>query len=155
MRGKKASKRIIAVDAKYSSVVIAKFVNYLMYDGKKSIAQGVVYSALDMVSKRSERDALEVFAQAIKNIAPAMEVRSKRVGGANYQVPFPVRGDRRQSLAFRWLLGASRARKGKAMAERLADELLAASEGEGAAVRKRQDMQRMADSNRAFAHFAW
>ncbi|MDO8463094.1 MAG: 30S ribosomal protein S7 [bacterium] len=155
MRGKQAPRRSITPDPKYGSVTLAKFTNYIMKRGKKTVAQGIVYAAFEDVAKRSEQDPLDVFARALKNVAPAMEVRSKRVGGANYQVPFPVRGDRRQSLAFRWLLGATRQRKGKSMAARLADELLAASQGEGAAVKKRQDVQRMADSNRAFAHFAW
>ncbi|MDO8425407.1 MAG: 30S ribosomal protein S7 [bacterium] len=155
MRGKKAPRRVIAPDPKYGSVTLAKFTNYLMSDGKKATAQAIVYEAFALVAERSSRDPLEIFSNAMKNVSPAMEVRSKRVGGANYQVPFPVRGDRKQSLAFRWLLGATRARKGKPMALRLADELLAASQGDGAAVKKRQDVQRMAESNRAFAHFAW
>lgn len=155
MRGKKAPRRMIAPDAEYGSTVIAKFTNYVMERGKKSVAQGIVYGALGRVREQSKRDPLEVFAQAVKNVAPALEVRSKRVGGGNYQVPFPVRGERRQSLAFRWILGAARARKGKPMEARLAEELLAAAAGEGAAVKKRQDVQRMAEANRAFAHFAW
>lgn len=155
MRGKQAPRRTIAADPQYGSIVIAKFINYVMRGGKKSIAQGIVYEALGSVAAKSGKDPVEVFNTAFKNVAPAMEVRSKRVGGANYQVPFPVRGDRRQSLAFRWILAASRLRKGTTMAKKLAEELLAASEGEGAAVRKRQDVQRMAESNRAFAHFAW
>ncbi|MBI2482781.1 30S ribosomal protein S7 [Candidatus Uhrbacteria bacterium] len=155
MRGKPAIRRDILPDPKYGSVVIAKFTNYVMHDGKKSVAQGIVYGAFDRIKEQSQRDPLEVFAGAMKNVAPAMEVKSKRVGGANYQVPFPVRGERRQALAFRWLLEAARGRKGKPMGERLAEELLAASNNEGAAVKKRMDVQRMAESNRAFAHFAW
>lgn len=148
-------RRDILPDPTYGSVVIAKFTNYVMHDGKKSTAQSIVYGAFDRIKEQAQKDPLEVFAAAMKNVAPAMEVKSKRVGGANYQVPFPVRGERRQALAFRWLLEAARGRKGKPMREKLADELLAASNSEGAAVKKRMDVQRMAESNRAFAHFAW
>ena len=155
MRHRPAPRRDIEPDPKHHSVTLAKFTNYLMYGGKKSVAQGIVYGAFDRIQEEAKQDPLEVFALAVKNVAPAMEVKSKRVGGANYQVPFPVRGDRRQALAFRWLLAASRSRKGKPMAEKLADELLAAAKNEGAAVKKRMDVQRMAEANRAFAHFAW
>jgi small subunit ribosomal protein S7 len=155
MRGSKATKRELAPDPKFGSVVIAKFINAVMHGGKKSVAQSIVYRAFEQVEEETKNDPLEVFAAAMKNIAPSMEVRSRRVGGGNFQIPFPVRGDRRQALAFRWLLGAARARKGKPMADRLAAELIAASQEEGAAVKKRMDMQRMADANRAFAHFAW
>jgi small subunit ribosomal protein S7 len=155
MRHKPAPRRIILPDAKYGSVAIAKFTNYLMFGGKKTTAQGIVYDAFDRIRSETQQDPLEVFATAVKNVAPAMEVKSKRVGGANYQVPFPVRGDRRQALAFRWLLGAARSRKGKPMAEKLAEELVSAAKNEGIAVKKRMDVQRMAEANRAFAHFAW
>lgn len=155
MRHKQAIRRVIAPDPKYGSVALAKFTNYVMYGGKKSTAQAIVYGALDRIQTQAKRDPLEVFAAAVKNVAPAMEVKSKRVGGANYQVPFPVRGERRQALAFRWLLGAARGQKGKPMAEKLAGELLAASNNEGIAVKKRMDVARMAEANRAFAHFAW
>ncbi|MFH1098326.1 MAG: 30S ribosomal protein S7 [Candidatus Uhrbacteria bacterium] len=155
MRGKQAPRRLIIPDPKYHSVAIAKFINYLMDDGKKAVAQRVVYSAFDRMAASGSQDPVEIFTTAMKNVAPAMEVKSKRVGGANYQVPFPVRGERRQALAYRWVLAAARARKGKPMADRLAEELLAAAKSEGAAVKKRMDMQRMAEANRAFAHFAW
>jgi small subunit ribosomal protein S7 len=155
MRHKPAPRRVIAPDPKYGSVALAKFTNYVMERGKKSLARAIVYGAFDRIQAQAKRDPLEVFAAAVKNVAPAMEVKSKRVGGANYQVPFPVRGDRRQALAFRWLLGAARSRKGKPMADKLSEELLAASNNEGAAVKKRMDVQRMAEANRAFAHFAW
>lgn len=155
MRHKPAPRRVIAPDPKYGSVVLAKFTNYVMRRGKKSLAQSIVYTALDAVRERTGKDPMDVFAAAMKNVAPAMEVRSKRVGGANYQVPFPVRGDRKQALGFRWMLTAAKLRKGTSMAAKLADELIAASAGEGAAAKKRQDVQRMAEANRAFAHFAW
>lgn len=155
MRHKQAPRRQTAPDPKHHSVVIAKFTNYLMYGGKKSTAQRIVYGAFDRIQQSGAQDPLEVFALAVKNVAPVTEVKSKRVGGANYQVPFPVRGERRQALAFRWLLAAARSRKGKPMVEKLAEELLAASKGEGIAVKKRMDVARMAEANRAFAHFAW
>mgnify|MGYP001602213812 CR=1 FL=1 len=155
MRHKPATRRDIAPDAKHGSVAIAKFINYIMEGGKKATAQRIVYSAFDQIREETKQDPIEVFALAIKNVAPAMEVKSKRVGGANYQVPFPVRGDRKQALAFRWLIGAARSRKGKAMAARLAEELSAAAKNEGVAVKKRMDVARMAEANRAFAHFAW
>lgn len=154
MRGKPAPKRKITPDPKFKSPVVGKFINYVMERGKKSVAQKVVYDALEMVSEKTKRDALEVFEQALKQIAPSMEVRGRRVGGANYQVPYPVRGDRRNVLAFRWLLTAARARKGMPMKEKLAMELMDAAENQGAAIKKKQDTHKMAESNRAFAGFA-
>lgn len=154
MRGKKAVKRGISPDPKYGNVTVAKFINYIMRDGKKTIAQKIVYRALEMISEKTKRDAVEVFETALKNVQPTIEVRSKRVGGANYQVPFPVRGDRRQALTFRWIIGAANAKKGRSMAEKLSSELMAAAEGEGDAIKKKQDVHRMAEANRAFAHFA-
>lgn len=155
MRHKQAPRRVIPADPVYGSTTIAKFTNYVMRGGKKSVAERIVYAALTTVGEKSKENPSDVFTRAVKNVAPGMEVRSKRVGGANYQVPFPVRGDRRQALAFRWLLAASRLRKGHSMAEKLSEELLAAANNDGAAVKKRQDVQRMAEANRAFAHFAW
>ncbi len=154
MRGKQAPKRLILPDPKYGSVNLAKFINCTMSDGKKSTAQKVVYQALETISEKLKVDPLEVFESAIRNVSPAMEVKSRRVGGANYQIPIPVRGERRLALAIRWLLGAARTRKGRSMGERLAAEFSDASKNEGAAVKKRMDVQRMADANRAFAHFA-
>lgn len=154
MRGKQAPKRPITPDPKYGNVRIAKFINYIMLDGKKTVAQKVVYDALDIISEKTKQDALEVFEKALKNVMPALEVKSKRVGGANYQVPMSVRGDRRYVLAYRWIIKAARTKKGRPMAERLANEFVAASNGEGDAVKKKQDVQRMAEANRAFAHFA-
>jgi small subunit ribosomal protein S7 len=154
MRGKRATKRVIKPDSKYGNVNIAKFINYIMLDGKKTTAQRIVYGAFDIIVKKEEKEAVEVFDAAIKNVSPSLEVKSKRVGGANYQVPMPVRGDRRFTLAYRWIISAARTKKGRPMAERLAAELIAASNNEGDAVKKKQDVQRMAEANRAFAHFA-
>jgi small subunit ribosomal protein S7 len=154
MRGKQAPKRPITPDPKYGNVRIAKFINYIMLDGKKTVAQKVVYDALDIISEKTKQDALEVFEKALKNVMPALEVKSKRVGGANYQVPMSVRGDRRFVLAYRWIIKAARSKKGRPMAQRLANEFIAAANGEGDAVKKKQDVQRMAEANRAFAHFA-
>lgn len=154
MRGKQAPKRVIAPDPKYGNLFIAKFINYIMKDGKKSIAQRIVYDAIDLMSERTKQDAVEIFDRAIKNTTPSLEVKSRRVGGANYQVPMPVRGERRIMLSYRWLIDAARSRKGKTMADRLAQELIAASNNEGEAVKKKLDVQRMAEANRAFAHFA-
>ena len=125
-----------------------------MLDGKKVAAEKIVYKALDIAAEKSKKDAMEIFDEAMKNIMPSVEVRSRRVGGANYQIPMPVRAERRVALAYRWILAAARAKKGKPMAEKLAGELLAAAEGEGEAVKKKLDVQRMAEANKAFAHFA-
>lgn len=154
MRGKQAPKRSILQDPKYARVDIAKFVNYVMIGGKKSTAQRVVYGAFDLIEAKTKKSPLEVFDEAMKNVGPMLEVKSKRVGGANYQIPMQVRAERRIQLAYRWLLAAARSVKGKSMAERLANEIIAASEGNGEAVKKKQDVQRMAEANRAFAHFA-
>lgn len=154
MRGKQAPKRKINPDPKYGSLAVARFINYLMEDGKKSTAQKVVYNALDLLEKKSDKPALESFEEAVKNISPMLEVRSRRVGGANYQIPMQVRAERRQQLAFRWILTATRAKSGKPMSQRLAEELHAALSNQGDAVKKKQDVQRMAEANRAFAHFA-
>ncbi|MFH2063432.1 MAG: 30S ribosomal protein S7 [bacterium] len=154
MRGKKATRRVVAPDPKYRSESVARFINYVMHDGKKTAAQKVVYGAFGQMAEKSGRDPLELFELALKNVMPSVEVKSKRVGGANYQIPMPVRGERRFALAFRWILAIARAKKGRPMSDRLAVELLAAAEGEGDAVKKRQDVHRMAEANRAFAHFA-
>ena len=154
MRGKAAPRRKILPDPKYASPVVAKLINYVMEKGKKSKAQKVVYEAFTQVEEKAKKPAMDVFNEALKNITPVLEVRSRRVGGANYQIPIQVRADRRTQLAFRWLLTAARAKKGKPMAVKLAGEILAASENLGDAVKKKQDVQRMAEANRAFAHFA-
>ncbi|MGB0757028.1 MAG: 30S ribosomal protein S7 [Patescibacteria group bacterium] len=154
MRGKRAPKRVITPDPKYNNEVVAKFINYVMRRGKKAVAQKVVYKTLERLEKKSGMPALDAFEKAIGNIMPAIEVRGRRVGGANYQVPVPVTGDRKFALAFRWVIAAAKARKGKPMDIKLADELHAALSNEGEAMKKKQDVQRMAESNRAFAHFA-
>lgn len=151
-----ASRTTLKPDPKFNSLLAGKFINCLMYDGKKSTAQNVFYDALEAIAaKVDDRPAIEVFEQAIENIKPYIEVRSKRVGGASYQVPMQVNRNRQQSLAFRWLLIAVRDKKGRATHLKLADELLAAYRKEGAAITKRENTHRMADANKAFAHFAW
>jgi small subunit ribosomal protein S7 len=154
MRGKQAPKRKIDGDVKFNDVDVAKFINYIMKDGKKSVAQRVVYDAFEIVKKETKQDPRHIFNKALKKISPLLEVRGKRVGGANYQVPFQVRGERRFTLGCRWIIEASKAKKGKSMAENLSDEIILAAKGEGAAVRKRETVHKMAESNRAFAHFS-
>jgi small subunit ribosomal protein S7 len=154
MRGKPAPKRVIQPDLKYNSVVIGKFINLIMTRGKKSVAERVLYDCFDIIQEKSKKDPLEVFNLAMKNVSPVVEVKSRRIGGANYQIPVEVRGDRRQALAMRWIIGAAQSRKGKPMREKLAQELMEASENQGAAIKKKEDVHRMADANRAFAHFA-
>lgn len=141
-------------DLVYNSEAISRFINTVMWDGKKDTARKLVYGALDII-KAQDLDPLETFETAIRNVAPLMEVRSRRVGGANYQVPREVPQQRRVALAYRWLINAARAQKGKPMAERLASEILMAAKNEGSAIKKKDDMHRMADANKAFAHFAW
>ena len=156
MRGKQAPKREIVPDAKFGSAVVAKFTNYVMHDGKKATAQRVVYDAFDIIKERQKvENPVELFETAIRNVGPAMEIRSRRVGGANYQVPREVRPECKQALAFRWILLAARGGKGKPMAEKLATELIAAANNEGSAIKKKEDTLRMAEANKAFAHFAW
>jgi small subunit ribosomal protein S7 len=144
-------------DPRYGSKVLSRFINCVMRDGKKAVAQRVVYDALTMIEERTKGDpeAIKVFEKAIDNVRPNVEVRSKRVGGANYQVPMQVKPKRRQSLAFRWILAACRSEKGKPMAHRLAKELMDAAKGEGKAMNTREQTHRMAEANKAFAHFAW
>ncbi|MEI7741442.1 MAG: 30S ribosomal protein S7 [bacterium] len=154
MRGKKAPKRLINPDTKYGNVTLAKFMNMIMKHGKKTIAEKIIYGMLDIVGEKTKKDPIEVFENAIKNVSPSLEVKSKRVGGANYQVPMPVRAERKLGLAFRWIIAAANAKKGKPMAEKLAIEFMDAAEGNGDAVKKKMDVQRMAEANRAFAHFA-
>jgi len=153
MRGK-TPKRDIKPDSKYNSVIIAKFINHLMKRGKKTIAQKVVYDCFDIIKEKTKQDPLEVFDTAMKNISPEVEVKGRRIGGGNYQIPVAVVGDRKNALAFRWITAAAKARKGAPMANKLADELIAAFNKEGAAFKKKQDTYKMAESNRAFAHFA-
>jgi small subunit ribosomal protein S7 len=155
MRGSPAKKRVIKADPKYGSVVLAKFINHLMKKGKKTTAQTIIYGALEKVAAVSKKDPMKVFEEAIRNVQPQVEVRSKRVGGANYQVPLPVRGERQHALSCRWIIGAARAKKGQPMHEKLATVILDSQQGIGDAIRKRDDMHRMAEANKAFAHFAW
>lgn len=151
-----ASQTQLKPDPRYHSVLASKFINCLMNDGKKSVAQRAFYDAMELIEKRiPERNPIEIFTEAVENVRPAIEVRSKRVGGATYQVPTPVNPKRQQTLSIRWLLEAARAKKGKPIHMRLADELIAAFKREGAAMTKRENVHRMADANKAFAHFAW
>ena len=151
-----ASRKQLKPDPVYGSILASKFINCLMHDGKKSVAQNVFYDALDLVKKRvPDKEPIEVFTQAIEHVKPSIEVRSKRVGGAAYQVPMQVNRTRQQSLAIRWLLLAVREKKGRATYEKLAEELMAAYKREGAAITRRENVHRMADANKAFAHFAW
>lgn len=153
-RGKQAPKREILPDPRFDSVTVTKFINYLMLDGKKTVAQKIVYGAMDQLAEKKKGDALKLFEKVIETIRPHVEVRSRRVGGANYQVPMPVMGPRGQALAFRWIINAARARKGNSMEEKLAGEFLDILEGVGGAMKKKDDTKRMAEANRAFAHFA-
>jgi small subunit ribosomal protein S7 len=151
-----ASRTSLKPDPKYGSVLASKFINCLMHDGKKSVAQRVFYDALAIIKEKvPAEEEIEVFTRAVENVKPAIEVRSKRVGGAAYQVPMQVNRNRQQSLALRWILGACREKKGRAMHEKLAEEFIAAFNREGAAMSKRENVHRMADANKAFAHFAW
>jgi small subunit ribosomal protein S7 len=154
-RRHRAEKREIIPDPKFGDLVVTKFMNAIMYDGKKSVAEKIVYDAFDTIEAKAKQSPLSVFQQALSNVAPAIEVRSRRVGGATYQVPVEVRTERRQALAIRWILTAARARNEKTMEERLSGELLDASNNRGNAVKKREDTHRMAEANRAFSHYRW
>jgi len=157
-RRNQAPRRNVLPDPKYGSDMLAKFVNMVMRNGKKSVAENIVYGALTRIAERSNQDdqyALELLSQALENIKPAVEVKSRRVGGATYQVPVEVRSTRRETLAMRWAIDAARSRSEKTMAQRLAHELMDAAENRGAAVKKREDTHRMAEANRAFAHYRW
>ena len=154
-RRHKAEKREIIPDAKYGDIVLTKFMNSVMFDGKKSVAERILYGALDTIENKTKQDPLETFHQALQNVMPAIEVRSRRVGGATYQVPVEVRQDRRQALAIRWIIAAARGRNENTMVERLSGELLDAFNNRGTAVKKREDTHRMAEANRAFSHYRW
>jgi small subunit ribosomal protein S7 len=156
MRRPIKNKPVRRPDLKFESEAVSRFINTVMLDGKKDTARAVVYDAMDILAKsEGNPDPLETFETAIRNVSPLMEVRSRRVGGANYQVPREVPQQRRVSLAYRWLINAARAKKGKPMAQKLAEEILLAVKNEGSAIKKKEDMHRMADANKAFAHFAW
>lgn len=148
------NKRFLKPDPKFGSLALAKFINHVMERGKKSVAERLVYQALDMVSAETKNDPMEVFNTAMQNVAPVLEVKAKRIGGANYQIAMEVRPERRDALAMRWIRDAARSKKGSPFAEKLAGELMAAAKKEGAAMKKREDVHRMAEANRAFSHFA-
>ena len=154
-RRHRADKRAITPDPKYQNEVVAKFMNSVMYQGKKSVAEQIVYGAFEIIEQKAKQDALAIFRSALDNVMPSIEVRSRRVGGATYQVPVEVRSDRRQALAIRWLLGAARGRNERTMTEKLSGELLDAANNRGNAVKKREDTHRMAEANRAFSHYRW
>lgn len=154
-RRHRAEKRETIPDPKYGDVVVSKFMNCVMYEGKKSVAETIVYGALELIGKKAKRDAVDVFRDALTNVSPGIEVRSRRVGGATYQVPVEVRSERSQALAIRWIVSAARKRGEHTMEERLAGELLDASNNRGTSVKKREDTHKMADSNRAFSHYRW
>ena len=155
MRRTKPEKREVLPDVRYGNHFIQELINRVMKKGKKSIATRIVYDAIELIGERAKRDPVEVFEQAIKNTAPVLEVKPRRVGGATYQVPVEVRPDRRTSLAIRWILAAARSRPGKTMADKLAAELMDASNNTGAAIKRREETHRMAEANRAFAHYRW
>ncbi len=155
MRKKRSYKRDHKSDMLFGSVAAQRFINYLMWQGKKSVAERMFYGALNHIKEQTKREPLPVFEKALENAAPAVEVGTRRIGGANYQVPREVRSERKFMLAARWIIAAARAKKGKPMTEKLAEEILAASKNEGAAIKKKQDTHRMAEANRAFAHFSW
>ena len=154
-RKRKAPKKIPVIDPKYKSTIIPKLINSIMYDGKKTIAEKIVYDAIDKIKTKSKEEPINIFNEAINNIRPTVEVRSRRVGGATYQVPVEVKSNRSQALALRWILDASRKRKNKTMAEKLSFELLDAYQKKGSAIKKKEDTHKMAESNKAFAHFRW
>ena len=154
-RKKHSAKRIFYPDTKYNSLVLAKFINCVMYDGKKTTSEKVIYKALEKIKDKTKEDPIKIFNEAIANIRPNLEVRSRRVGGATYQVPQEVKSKRSQTLALRWLLEATRKRKNKSMSDKLFNELMDASQNKGASIKKREDTHKMAESNKAFAHYRW
>ena len=154
-RKRKAPKRIFYADPKYGSLVLAKFINFIMYDGKKETAEKIIYNTFEKIKNKTKEDPIKIFNSAISNIRPNLEVRSRRVGGATYQVPVEVKTNRSQTLALRWLLNATRKRKNKTMSDKLFNELMDASQNKGYAIKKREDTHKMAESNKAFAHYRW
>ena len=155
MRKRRAEKRDVLPDAIYNSKVVTKLINQIMQDGKKGTAQRILYEAFDIIAKKTGRPAIEVYEEALENVRPALEVKSRRVGGANYQVPIEVSDERSQALALRWIVNYAKTRNGKGMALNLANELIDAANGTGGAVKKREDTHRMAEANKAFAHYRW
>ena len=154
-RKSRAPKRIFYPDSQYGSLIVSKFINFIMHGGKRSVAEKIIYTTFDQIKKKTKEDPIKVFNEAINNIRPNLEVRSRRVGGATYQVPVEVRAKRSQTLALRWLRDAARNRKNKIMSDRLFNELMDAYQKKGAAIKKREDTHRMAESNKAFAHYRW
>mgnify|MGYP001390132550 CR=1 FL=1 len=154
-RKKQAPKRIFYPDSKYNSLILAKFINFVMYDGKKSTSEKIIYKALEKIKNKTKEDPIKIFDTAIANIRPNLEVRSRRIGGATYQVPQEVKSKRSQTLALRWLLEATRKRKNKSMSDKLFNEIMDASQNKGTSIKKREDTHRMAESNKAFAHYRW
>ena len=153
MRRRKAKKITVLPDPKFNEVVVTKFVNNIMLQGKKGVAFNIFYDAIEKVSAKTNEDGLEIWRKALENVTPAVEVRSRRVGGATFQIPTPIRDERKSSMAMKWLIGYARSRNEKSMSEKLAGEIIAASKGEGAAFKKKEDVHRMAEANKAFAHF--
>lgn len=154
-RKKRVFKNVLKPDLKYKNIVIAKFINKIMKNGKKTVAERIVYQSLDILQKKTGKNSIDIFDKALKNVAPLLELKSRRIGGANYQVPIEVRPERKIILSIRWIIEAASSKKGKAMSEKLADELLQAYNGEGEAMKKRAGVHKMAEANKAFAHFAW
>ncbi len=154
-RKKQAPKRIVYPDPKYQSLILTKFINFIMYDGKRAVAEKIIYTALDRIKEKTKQDPIKIFNDAISKVRPNLEVRSRRVGGATYQVPVEVKSKRSQTLALRWILEASRKRKNKTMSDKLFNELMDASQGKGSSIKKREDTHKMAESNKAFAHYRW
>lgn len=154
-RSKKRRKASILPDPVYDNLIVAKFINQIMKGGKKTIAEKIVYRAFEEIKNKTKKEPLAVFEEALKNVSPLLEVKSKRIGGATYQVPVPVERDRRMALAMRWIIEAAKSKKGRPMKEKLAEELIAAAQNTGNAIKKRENVHRMAEANRAFAHFAW
>ncbi|MBK7148426.1 MAG: 30S ribosomal protein S7 [Bacteroidetes bacterium] len=153
MRKKKAPKRYVQPDPKFGDVMVSQFVNRLMWQGKKSVAYEIFYDSIDLVEEKTKENGLEVWKKAIQNVGPSVEVRTRRVGGSNYQIPTEVRGDRKAAVAMKWIIQYSRERNGKSMSDKLASEIVAASKGEGSAFKKKEDTHKMAEANKAFAHF--
>jgi len=153
-RRKKQYKKHILPDPKFSNILVAKFINHVMQRGKKTVAQKIVYGALDRISDKTKQNPLDILDQAVRNVSPILEVKAKRIGGANYQIPVEVRGERKITLALRWIIKAAKERSGKSMAEKLAEEILDATKKQGGAIKKKEDVHKMAEANKAFIHFA-
>ncbi|MBL0310318.1 MAG: 30S ribosomal protein S7 [Bacteroidetes bacterium] len=153
MRKKRAPKRYVQPDPKFGDVMVTQFVNRIMYEGKKAVAYGIFYDALDLIEERTKENSLDVWKKALQNVGPSVEVKTRRIGGANFQIPTEVRGDRKAGVAMKWIIQYSRDRNGRSMADKLASEIVAASKGEGGAFKKKEDTHKMAEANKAFAHF--